>query len=123
MKISQGPTDRLVHCCDCGACSEQIDPLKHEQYCDGIKKKQGGWKTCDIYHFEAPLGQPEPVTEDTHCCRECGQAGTMRELFRAEGAYILVCRCGNCEALEISEDGVSASTWYRPIAGMFSRDY
>ncbi len=116
MKISQGPTDRLVHCCDCGACSEAIDPIRHAQYCDGIKKEQQ-WETCQIFHFPAVDNQAKVMAEDAHGCRECQQAGTMVELFRAEGRDIFIYRCGQCEALEIS-DGVADSQWYRPVAGM-----
>ncbi len=120
MKITQGPTDRLVHCCDCGACSEQIDPIRHAQYCDGIRKEQQ-WETCMIYHIGettvTPWKKREVTGEAPHGCRECGQAGTMVDLFQAEGRNIYVYRCGQCEALEIS-DGVAISTWYRPVAGI-----
>ncbi len=118
MKITQGPTDRLVHCCDCGACSEQIDPIRHAQYCDGIRKEQQ-WTACGIYHFpgDTTEAQSDAVDEEPHGCRECQQAGTMVELFQSKGRDIYVYRCGNCEALEIS-DGVAISAWYMPIAGM-----
>ena len=129
MKITQGPTNRLEHCCDCGACSEHIDPIQHARVCDGIRKEQQ-WTVCGIYHYGDPQivkpwkQQPteeEAETEDPNDCRECGQDGTMVLKFKAEAPLnILVYTCRNCDALEIS-DGVAMSQWYRPIAGVFSK--
>lgn len=116
MKITQGPTNRLEHCCDCGACSEHIDAIKHAQHCDGIRKEQQ-WTVCGIYHFAIPTNQEvvevKVEVEDFHGCRECLQAGTMFLQFKAEPPFdIQIYTCGHCKALEVSTP--SYSHWYHP---------